>query len=81
MNAIINAPRERMIGATLYLCGREVATNEYIKNSCCCAMCKRLVINSGIERVVIRDDDKNYRSILVIDWIMDDETIEGTFGY
>ncbi len=81
MNAIINAPRERMIGATLYLCGREVATNEYIKNSCCCAMCKRLVINSGIERVVIRDDDKSYRSILVIDWIMDDETIEGTFGY
>ena len=28
MNAIINAPRERMLGATLYLCGREVATGE-----------------------------------------------------
>jgi len=37
MNAIINAPRERMIGATLYLCGREADTNEYIKNSSCCS--------------------------------------------
>lgn len=81
MNAIINAPREQMIGATLYLCGREVSTNEYIKNSSCCAMCKRVVINSGIERVVIRDDDNSYRTILTIDWIMNDETIEGTFGY
>ena len=41
MNAIINAPRERMIGATLYLCGREADTNEYIKNSSCCSLCKR----------------------------------------
>lgn len=81
MNAIISAPRERMIGATLYLSGREADTNEYIKNSSCCAMCKRMIINSGIERVVIRDDDDNYRTVLVIDWIMNDETIEGVMGY
>ena len=81
MNAIINASRDQMIGATLYLCGREVSTGEYIKNSSCCSLCKRLIINSGIERVVIRDDENNYRSILVIDWIMDDESILGTRGY
>ncbi len=81
MNAIINASRDQMIGATLYLCGREVSTGEYIKNSSCCSLCKRLIINSGIERVVIRDDENNYRSILVIDWIMDDESISGTRGY
>lgn len=81
MNAIINASREQMIGATLYLCGREMETGEYIKNSSCCSLCKRMVINSGIERVIIRDDENNYRTILVIDWIMNDESIAGTKGY
>lgn len=81
MNAIINAPRERMIGATLYLCGREVDTNEYIKNSCCCAMCKRVVINAGIERVVIRDDNEHYRVIPVFEWIINDESASGEMGY
>ena len=81
MNAIINAPRERMIGATLYLCGREADTNEYIKNSSCCSLCKRMIINAGIERVVIRDVDENYRSIPVFDWIINDDSISGEFGY
>ena len=81
MNAIINAPREQMIGATLYLCGREADTDEYIKNSCCCSLCKRMIINSGIERVVIRDDDMNYRSIPVYDWVINDDSISGQFGY
>lgn len=81
MNAIISAPRESMIGATLYLCGREVDSGEYIRNSSCCSMCKRVVINAGIERVVIRDDDENYRIIDVFDWIMNDDSIEGKFGY
>ena len=70
-----------MLGATLYLCGREVATGEYIKNSCCCSMCKRVIINSGIERVIIRDDDENYRVIPVFDWIINDESVAGESGY
>ena len=81
MNAIINASREQMMGATLYLCGREVSTGEYIKKSSCCSLCKRMVINSGIERVIIRDDENSYRTILVIDWIMNDESIIGERGY
>lgn len=81
MNAIINAPREAMIGATLYLSGREVSTGEYIKNSCCCSLCKRLIINAGIEMVIIRDDDDNYRRIPVFDWIINDESVSGETGY
>ena len=81
MNAIINASREQVIGATLYLCGREMDTGEYVKNTSCCSMCKRVVINAGIERVVIRDDDNNYRTILTINWIMDDESVAGKLGY
>ena len=81
MNAIISASRERMIGATLYLCGREVDTGEYIKNSSCCSMCKRVVINAGIEKVVIRDDDESFRTVDGMDWIVNDESILGEVGY
>ncbi len=81
MNAVISASREEMIGATMYLVGREVSTGEYIKNSVCCALCKRVVINSGIERVIIRDTDEDFRVIEVMEWIMDDESVRGERGY
>ena len=80
-NAIISAERERMIGSSLYLSGREMKTGEYIKNSCCCSMCKRMVINAGIETVYIRDDEDNYRRIAVEEWIVNDESLEGVRGY
>ena len=44
-------------------------------------MCKRMVINAGISRVIIRDDADNYRIIPVSDWIENDESLSGTFGY
>lgn len=81
MNAIISASREEMMGATLYLSGREVDTGEYVNNSSCCSMCKRMIINSGIERVIIRDDKDHYRTVDVIEWIMNDESVDGTRGY
>lgn len=80
-NAIISAERGKMIGATIYLSGREVSTGEYIKNSNSCSMCKRMIINAGIEKVVIRDTENEYREIIVRDWIDNDESLDGTFGY
>ena len=53
-NAIISAPRDKMIDATLYLVGKEVSTGDYVKNAVCCSMCKRMVINAGIARVIVR---------------------------
>ena len=50
-NAIISAPRDKMIDATLYLVGKEVSTGDYVKNAVCCSMCKRMVINAGIARL------------------------------
>jgi dCMP deaminase len=79
-NAIIHASRNDMIGATLYLVGKEL-DGSYIKNANSCAMCKRLVINSGIETVVIRDTAEEYRVIRVADWVEDDESLELTLGY
>ena len=70
-----------MIDSTLYLVGIEVDTGNYVKNGICCSMCKRMVINAGISYVVVRDDHDNYRKINVQDWIDNDESIEGVFGY
>ena len=80
-NAIISAEREKMIGSTLYLSGREVETGEYIANSNSCSMCKRLIINAGIQTVIIRDTEDEYRTINVQEWVENDESILGSFGY
>lgn len=80
-NAIISAEREKMIGSTIYLSGREVSTGEYITKSNSCSMCKRMIINAGIETVVIRDTENEYRVIQVQDWIDNDESVSGIMGY
>lgn len=80
-NAIISASRDAMLDSTIYLVGKEMSDMSYVKNACCCSMCKRMVINAGIAKVIIRDDRDKYREILVNDWIDDDESIIGEFGY
>ena len=80
-NAIISAARENMIGATLYLVGKECETGDYVKNGNCCSMCKRLVINAGIEKVIVRINKDEYKIIPVSEWIENDESLEGIFGY
>ncbi len=80
-NAIIHAARHEMLGATLYLVGKEVSTGEYVKNTCSCSMCKRLIINSGIKFVIVRLDEINFKTINVEDWINDDESLVGQKGY
>ena len=80
-NAIISASREKMLGATLYLVGFEMPGYEYVTNSSSCAMCKRMIINAGIECVVIRDTTQDYRMIAVQDWVENDESLEGIKGY
>ncbi len=74
-NAIISASRRDMLGATLYLVGRDAATGELLTDAMCCSMCKRQVINSGIDRVVIRTTENEYRTIPVSDWIENDDSI------
>lgn len=80
-NAIISASRDQMLGSELYLVGVEMDTGEYVANSNCCSMCKRMVINAGIEKVIIRDSREEYRIVLVQDWITNDESLEGIKGY
>lgn len=67
-NAIISASRKEMIGATLYLAGKDASTNEMMSDAVSCDMCKRLIINSGIEKVITRTDN-GFKVVNVKDWI------------
>lgn len=80
-NAIISASRDKMIGSSIYLAGTDARTGEYIANSNSCSMCKRMIINAGIEKVYVRDDKNHYRKIEVRDWIEQDESLDGVLGY
>ena len=79
-NAIISAARDRMLGASLYLTGVDAQTGEYVANSSSCSMCKRQIINAGIEKVIIRTSPTEYRTIDVQDWIDNDESIFNLIG-
>ena len=81
MNAIISASRSDMIGATLYLVGREAKTGDYVANPAPCSMCKRLIINAGITRVVARTSKTGFSVTDVSEWVENDESIAGKFGY
>lgn len=74
-NAIISASRRDMIGATIYLVGRDAGTGELLPDAMSCSMCKRQIINAGIDKIVIRTGEKLYRTIPVSDWIENDDSI------
>ncbi|MGI6587160.1 MAG: cytidine deaminase [Gracilibacteraceae bacterium] len=80
-NCIISASRRDMIGSTLYLVGKEMESGEYVQNTNSCSMCKRLMINAGIDRVIIRDTLDRYRAIEVGKWIEEDDSLNNEFGY
>ena len=70
-----------MIGSTLYLVGLEYKDGSYVANANPCAMCKRLIINAGIEKVVVRDTKTTYRIIDVYEsWVNQDASME-QMGY
>ena len=79
-NAIIAASRERMIGATLYLACIDPKTGTVQGGTCCCQMCKRMVINAGIAKVIVREDREKFSVYNVSDWIENDDSL-GQIGY
>lgn len=74
MNAIISASRESMSDATLYLSGYQPDTGELIDDIVCCAMCERMIINSGI-KYIIYDNGGNGLLMHVENFIMMDDVI------
>lgn len=80
-NAIIAASREQMLGATLYMACLDSKTGELVSGTNSCAMCKRMIINAGIDKVVIRNTPEDFKVVNVSDWIEDDDSLTGRRGY
>lgn len=53
-NAIIAAERDDMVGSTIYLSGIDSKTGEVLDTPEPCMLCKRFIINAGIETVVMK---------------------------
>lgn len=80
-NAMISASRDEMIGGALYLVGYRTETHEYEKGASPCLLCRKMIINAGIEKVYVRNDKDNYIEIDVNDWIKNDELLNGQTQY
>lgn len=76
-NAIISAARNDTLGGTLYLVGRDTESGALLKDPQPCSMCRRLILNAGISKVIMRNSEREYTVAHVEDWIRNDESIIG----
>ncbi len=79
-NAILSAARSEVLGGTLYLVGRDAKTGELLSDATSCSMCRRHIINAGIQRVVIRRTATEYAVVHVEDWIREDDSLPEQIG-
>lgn len=74
MNAIIHASRREATGGTMYLMGLDAQTGgPLIEGAEPCRLCKRVIINAGIEKVVTRNIKGDMITHQVRNWIIDEE--------
>ena len=75
-NCIISAARSETLGATLYMACRDPRTGGLMAHTSSCSMCRRLIINAGIAKVVIRDTKTDYRVVDVQrEWVDEDDSL------
>lgn len=72
-NAIISASRRDMVGGTLYLVGRDARTGELLSDATSCMMCRRMVINAGLDQVIIRRTETEFEVVPVSAWVEEDD--------
>lgn len=80
-NAIISASRADMIGSILYLVGYRSEGHDYEQGAAPCLMCRKVIINAGIEKVIVRVNETEYQIYNVSDWIENDEFLNGQLEY
>ena len=74
-NAIISASRRDMVGGDIYLVGRDARTGELLSDATSCSMCRRLVINAGLKRIIIRKTKEEFEVVDVQEWVDHDDSI------
>lgn len=71
-NVIINAARAgvSLLGGDMYIFGRRAGANESI-NAFPCFICKKMIINAGLKRVICSTADNTFKIFKVADWVKD----------
>ena len=69
------AQRRDMVGATIYLVGRDARSGELLHDATSCPMCRRMIINAGIDEVVIRRTEEEFDIVPVQKWIDEDDSL------
>ena len=70
-NAIINAARSgvSVVDADLYLYGEKIIGKNELIDCYPCFICKKMIINAGIKRVITHDNEGNIKIYNVEDWV------------
>ncbi len=74
-HAIISAARRDMVGGDIYLVGKDARTGELLSDATSCSMCRRLVINAGLKRIIIRKNKEEFEIVDVQEWVDNDDSI------
>lgn len=78
MNAIIFADGDKLKDATLYLYGTEFIgfdrNEQLVQNPKPCAECRKMIINAGIEKVVVKTTPTNVYTFNTKSWNENDIT-------
>lgn len=71
-NAIINAARAgvSLLGGDMYIYGK-ISGNEKPVNAFPCFICKKMIINAGLNRIICSTEDGKMKSFHVTEWIKD----------
>ena len=74
-NAIISASRNECIGGDIYLVGHDAKTGAILSDATSCSMCRRMIINAGLDEVVIRRTETEFDIVPVQKWIDEDDSL------
>ena len=61
------------MSGTLYLVGRNAQTGELLTDATSCPKCRRMVINAGLARVVIRRTPEEFTVVDGEEWVRTDD--------
>ena len=61
--------------STGYLVGRDARSGELLHDATSCPMCRRMIINAGIDEVVIRRTEEEFDIVPVQKWIDEDDSL------
>jgi len=81
-NVLISAARRDIIGGTMYISGEDLVGDLKSKNPNVwiepCSLCKKMIINAGVVRVVAGDPNSDLLEFKVTDWLKEENYM--TYG-